>query len=259
MFCADDIHWVDIPAGSTLLGTLDADLERLTSYWKRRLVISGCTEAEVSSWFRKEAPRRRVDVPAFRISKYPITRNQFFEFRDEIYGEVVPEDRAIDPDHPITGVSLAEAIEFCDWYSSVSGTETRLPSEVEWEYAARGPTSREYPYGDEFDKECANTAESEIKHTTSVHAYESYPSYFGLCDMAGNVEEWTSSNYSTYPGGQLVIDDLWREFGGTYPILRGGSYALGADLSRCSRRHGPSQSIRSLIVTGFRPAQSCPA
>jgi formylglycine-generating enzyme required for sulfatase activity len=142
-------------------------------------------------------------------------------------------------DWPVWGVSFDDCCRFADWMGYRLGQKARLPIEAEWEYAARGPNRNEFPFGNEFDSSKCNTIESGIGHPTPVDRYCAFSSGFGICDMAGNVEEWTSSRYSPYPGGDWVEDDLTRFCGRRYRVLRGGSFARSGDLTRCARRHGP--------------------
>jgi formylglycine-generating enzyme required for sulfatase activity len=72
-----------------------------------------------------------------------------------------------------------------------------------------------------------------------VDRYPQGASAYGVFDLAGNVEEWTTSFYTPYPGGEFVADDISAQVGRQYRVLRGGSFALGGDLARCARRHGP--------------------
>jgi len=113
-----------------------------------------------------------------------------------------------------------------------------LPTEFQWEYAARGFSEQEYPYGPTFAAAKANSKQSGLGWTTSVQHYAVHPSAMGVCDMAGNVEEWTRSVFRPFPGGCLIEDDL-SSLLVDYHVLRGGSFCLGSDLTRCSRRHGP--------------------
>ena len=156
-------------------------------------------------------------------------------------------------DHPVWGVTIEDVKLFINYLSNETGIPVRLPSEAEWEYAARGPSRLEYPYGNVFSPSSANTIESGIRTTTPVYRYECSPSPFGLVDMAGNVEEWVSDCYSPYPGGFLVKDNLVEALGNSYHVLRGGFFLGGGDLSRCARRHGPFPS-EEYQYTGFRLA-----
>ena len=108
-----------------------------------------------------------------------------------------------------------------------------------------------------FDAKRCNTKESGIGHTTPVGAYANGVSELGVFDLSGNVEEWTSTIYAPYPGGEYVIDDIHSSFGGPYPILRGGSFARGGDLARGARRHGPVPGPQ-FRYTGFRIAAAAP-
>jgi len=135
------------------------------------------------------------------------------------------------PDHPVVGVSYYEA----EAYAKYAGK--RLPTEQEWEKAARGADGWEYPWGDEFDKEKCNSAESHIYATTPVTKYATGLSLYGCYDMAGNVWEWTSSMYDS-----------------NTKVLRGGSWTDNAYdvLSAHRLNHLPSYQVR---YVGFRCAQ----
>jgi len=86
-----------------------------------------------------------------------------------------------------------------------------------------------------------------------VGAHPRGASCWGVEDLAGNVEEWTASAYAPYPGGTAVDDDLQQLLGPRYTVLRGGSFALGGDLARSRRRHGPHPGA-PFRITGFRLA-----
>jgi hypothetical protein len=101
---------------------------------------------------------------------------------------------------PIDGIRWAHAQAFCQWMAEESALSIRLPTEDEWERAARGDGSREYPWGEDFETRRANLAELGLGHALPVGALPLGASAFGVLDMAGNVDEWTSSEYTPYPG-----------------------------------------------------------
>ncbi|MCP3870032.1 MAG: SUMF1/EgtB/PvdO family nonheme iron enzyme, partial [Gammaproteobacteria bacterium] len=137
-------------------------------------------------------------------------------------------DKWNQPGHPVVGVSFYEAEAFAKW------TGKALPTEVQWERAARGTDGRQYPWVGEFDKEKCNTKESGIGKTTRVTRYPNGISPDGCYDMAGNVWEWTTSEHGD---GGLV--------------LRGGSWDSYRGNARCAIRYRFIPFDRDVGV-GFR-------
>ena len=131
-------------------------------------------------------------------------------------------------EYPVVGVSYYEAEAYAEWAGK------RLPTEQEWEKAARGPEGREYPWGDEFDKERCNINESGHNRTTRVTLYPNGISPYGCYDMTGNVWEWTTSDYD-------------REA----KVLRGGSWNVNQRNARCAFRNWYFPAFR-LNDVGFR-------
>jgi formylglycine-generating enzyme required for sulfatase activity len=124
-------------------------------------------------------------------------------------------------EHPVTGVTWYGAKTYSDWRSAKEGGNFRLPTEEEWEKAARGEKGSKYPWGDTFNQEFCNTMESGIGITTPVQQYPGGKSPYGCFDMAGNVWEWTASLYDSRVGSKVV---------------RGGSWLNSSENARCAHR-----------------------
>jgi formylglycine-generating enzyme required for sulfatase activity len=215
-------QWVTIPAAG--------------NYW-----IGAQSKDPKGRNFDKEAyddeVLHEVNLPPFRIGKYPITVAQYLTFVEE---GTAPgrepenwDEQQEHPNWPVVSVTWHQATAYCEWAGS------RLPTEEEWERAARGPDCTKYPWGKEdIDPSRANYAESKIGHPTPVELYPSGASAEGACDMIGSVFEWTSSE--------------WSKGSGTY-VWRGGSFGLGRRFARSSCRSSlrPDGQVHSL---GFRLA-----
>ncbi len=184
---------------------------------------------------QSDNPPRRVDVPTFYIAKYPVTHAQYAQFvKDGGYRfrkwwtdagwqtrerEAWTQPRYWDDaawngdDQPIAGISWHEAIAFTRWASETLAQQVTLPTEIQWEKAARGTNGWLYPWGTTFEAERCNTFESGINQTTPVTRYEGKgDSPYGVVDMVGNVWEWCIQD-ATDP---LIVHG--RE------ALRGGSF-----------------------------------
>lgn len=143
-------------------------------------------------------PARDVNLPAYKISKYPVTNVQYARFvADTGYlppqhwkDGLIPEGQEL---HPVTMVSWVNANAYLEWAG------LRLPSEAEWEKAARGTDGRRWPWGENMDPDRLNTY-YRVGSTTPVDTYESGVSPFGVWDMSGNVSEWTADDFIPYPG-----------------------------------------------------------
>jgi len=138
---------------------------------------------------------------------------------------------------PVVGVTWFEAVAYCNWLSQEAGAKYRLPTEAEWEYAARGGLalgSPEWPWGDTFDPARANTSESDLGQTSPVGLFPSGKTWCEAQDMAGNVWEWCRSLYKPYP---YQADDGREDLqaAGTR-VLRGGSWNVSQGDARCAYR-----------------------
>ena len=200
-----------------------------------------------------ERPRHVVDLPAFFMDIYPVT-NQAYKAFVEATGHRPPrywpgsgDSPAGKAMHPVTGVNYADASAFAVWKGR------RLPTEQEWEKASRGTEGLRWPWGNQFDKHKANVGQAT---TTPVDAYPQGCNAYGLCDMAGNVWEWTSTWYASYPGAPANRANL-RFLNDTYLSVRGGSYGSDIGSARGADRgiKKPDESGPSL---GFRTAMDVP-
>ena len=163
--------------------------------------------------------------------------------------------------HPVVGVSAWEAEAFCCWLSEQCGQEVRLPTEAEWEWAARGPHGQIFPWGNGWDASRANTDETKLGCTTAVGLYPTgsadgwQPSEGGgkVYDLAGNVLEWTASAYSQEYG---LAPETAKGF---YPtrVLRGGSWSNLQYQARAVYRSWYNPDIRNNFW-GFRVLSSVP-
>ena len=209
----DGVTMVLVPPGCFMMGSEDGD-------WDEQPVHEVC-----------------FDRP-FWIDKYEVTNAQ--------YGSIGCDEASSAPDQPRNCVDWLEAHSFCE------GRLLRLPTEAEWEYAARGPDNLRYPWGDDWNPENAihahNSSESAV-----VGSIPAGMSWVGAMDMSGNVWEWTSSKNWNYPydktDGREVIDSIM----GIGRQLRGGSWNNGADLLRAANRGSNDMGIINLD-RGFRCA-----
>jgi formylglycine-generating enzyme required for sulfatase activity len=188
-----------------------------------------------------ETPQYPVEVDAFAIGQHAVI---VAEYACAVRANAVrePPDIGIDwatqqkqPDHPVVCVSWEDALAYVRWLAKVTGQGWRLPSEAEWEKAARGTDGRVYPWGDAFDKTRCNARESGIRTTTSVGSYPNGESPYHVQDMTGNVWEWTSSLYQLYPwrknDGRENLDSTGNR------VLRGGSWGSVSQSTRSAYRN----------------------
>ena len=205
------------------------------------------------SWLAKACPQQEIEVDAFEIGRFPVTQQEWAVFLAETRADEEPAGFTRGrpgrgrENHPVTGISHDGMLAYCGWLSRATGLRYRLPTEVEWEKAARGSDGRAYPWGPGFEAGCANTREAGIGETTPVGVFPEGASPFGALDMAGNVEECTGSLYRLYPAAPVEDPEE-----GSYLVTRGGCFALDGDLARCDRRHG----LPFAPAAGFRLARS---
>jgi formylglycine-generating enzyme required for sulfatase activity len=184
-----------------------------------------------------EEPQQRVTVNAFQIAKHPVTVAEYAAFVMQT-GYSVPGDwltQQLTPDHPVVEVPWADVKAYAAWLVQLTGYPWRLPTEAEWEKAARGSDGRFYPWGDTWDRTRAHSNDGGPGNTTQVGTYPAGISPYDVWDMAGNVWEWTSSLYRPYPYRQndgRENPDLDK-----HRVLRGGSWADNAQAARAAYRN----------------------
>ena len=205
------------------------------------LVPGGAFIRGAASRAPDEAPQAELDVPSFYIDKYEVTHA---EFREVFPEHAFPEGRE---NFPVSGVSWNQAVDFA------KALGKRLPTEQEWEKAARGPTGLEFPWGNEFSVSACNTKVSEVGGPVERGKYIEGLSPYGCVDMAGNVYEWTQDWYQAYPGNT----DVTKDYGQIFRVLRGGSYQSDRFDVRCAKRHFDKISATRADY-GFRCALSVP-
>jgi formylglycine-generating enzyme required for sulfatase activity len=214
-----DLGLIKIPAGEFLMGSSDADKDARDN----------------------EKPQHTLYLPDYYIAKYPVTVDEYRAFVQASGYETKDKDSLNGTgNHPVVWVYWEDAIAFAKWKG------LNLPSEAEWEKAARGTDGRIYPWGNDWREGYANTEEKwekpslwdrlrrrqTDKTTTPINTFPQGNSPYGCSDMSGNVWEWTRSYYKEYP---YVAND-GREQAGDWYVQRGGSFRWDKSYSRCAVR-----------------------
>lgn len=239
----DNSEMIVIPGGDFLMGSSDAHVQEALQLARER--HAGAIEA----WFLDEAPMHTVHLEAYAIDKYPVTNAQFEAFVKATKYEAQGDWRSAytegKENHPVVLVTWYDACAYAKWAGK------RLPTEAEWEKAARGTDGRKYPWGNKWDPIRLNCHESGYRTTTPVGQFPEGASPYGVMDMLGNVWEWTQDNYNPYPDSEFWTD----KFGSRYKVFRGGSWNNYHFNNRCANRHREiSHCSRS--SHGFRCARS---
>jgi formylglycine-generating enzyme required for sulfatase activity len=201
-----------------------------------------------------EAPAHEVDLPAFEIDKFEVTNADFAQFVEATGYQTDAEkaessknwrdDAEGKDNHPVVRVSWNDAVAYCEWVGK------RLPTEAEWEKAARGTDGWMYPWGDEWDPSKANVKDTGLRGTAAVGSFGAGASPYGVEDMAGNVWEWTADWYEPYPGSDYQSD----YFGQKFKVVRGGGWFEMEDAVRTTNRDLTSDTAANDDL-GFRCAR----
>jgi formylglycine-generating enzyme required for sulfatase activity len=200
-----------------------------------------------------EKPAHTVPLEAFEIDLFEVTNADFAKFVEETgyqtgaekAGEAGWRAYAEGKDnHPVVKVTWNDANAYCEWAGK------RLPTEAEWEKAARGTDGRTYPWGNEWDPAKANTKESGFRGTVAVGSFAEGVSPYGVFDMAGNVWEWTADWYQAYPGSTYQSE----YFGEKFKVTRGGGWFQEEKLVTTFNRSATDPSAANDDL-GFRCAR----
>ncbi len=191
------------------------------------------------------APEHTVDLPAYYIDVYEVTNGEFTRFQLESDYQAEGNWREYysigKEDFPVANVTWEDAKQFCEWAGK------RLPTEAEWEKAARGTDGLAFPWGDEFNPHYSNTNEYGVRNLMEVGSIEEDKSPYGVYDMYGNVQEWSSELMRPYPGSPVPRS---QAFDGRYVAVRGASYAMRGSSMRLWNRSG--YFPKSQFGLGFR-------
>ncbi len=250
--CVEPERMVFVSAGQFWMGSDGSE---------RRLAYALSSQAvREARWFEAELPRRRQRLPAFCIDRFLVTQSQYAAFvvatghrppgitKEEYLRQgflVHDYDREVThflwrngsapeglADHPVVLVSAADAEAYCRWRNPAF----RLPTEAEWEKAARGDHGWIFPWGNRWDPEWLNSATLGPGGTTPVTRYAGGASPYGLFDPVGNVFQWTASR----------LPDGWR-------VVKGCAWDDEAGLCRPAFRHARAAGSRHILI-GFRCA-----
>ncbi len=234
----------------------------------------------------RERPVHLVELDAYYVGKYEVTNAQWRKFRDDPGyddpkfwpgGRVVPKDQVpywmqakdhgggtpnSDP-YPVIGVNWDSATAYCHWLSSKTGKTYRLPTEAEWEKAARGADQRRYPWGNSIDRSNANYVGGQEYGTVRESGFydgsrrgelqtRSNASPYGAFDMTGNLMEWCQDWYSRDYYSVSPRKNPKGPPAGAYKVLRGGSFFVDAFDLRAYSRSAAWPSFQSHRMIGFR-------
>ena len=207
-----------------------------------------------------ERPAHSVTITrGFRLYQHPVTNEQYKRYMSSRSGVKQPsywtDSRFNAPKQPVVGVDWNEARAYCEWAGA------RLPTEAEWEYAARGSENRQYPWGDAAPSANLAVFEQDVSsgRPADVDGRPGGACWCGAHDMAGNVLEWCSDSYSSncYDSVKNGVSDPTGPSKGDYPVVRGGSWNDDPGCLRAAYRYG-YRIVYGYYALGFRPVAVAP-
>jgi formylglycine-generating enzyme required for sulfatase activity len=223
----NSIDWIEIPAGEFQMGD------------------------NFNEGYSNERPVHTVYLDRYYVSKYEVTFGLYDKYCDAT-GKTKPDDEGRGRgNRPAININWSQAKAFCDWLSRETGEDIHLPTEAQWEKAARGTDQRRYPWGNSPpDCNRANYSGCEGK-TKPVGSCPSGKSPYGVHDMAGNVWEWCADWYSSTYYSHSPRNNPQGPSSGSYRVHRGGSWFNSASYLRCALRVINNPSYSSDYI-GFR-------
>lgn len=268
-----------LPNNRLLLPQANAVFERLCFEPETVYIRAGKFWMGSDEGTKYEAPKHEVELPAYRIGKYPVTNAEYAQFIRQTGRSVAPETKGFElaeigqkprsglENHPVVGITWDDAVAYCHWLTTLTGRTYRLPSEAEWEKAARGIDGRTYPWGNAIPDKILCTFDKDQKSgTEKVSEHPEGASPYGCLDLAGNVWEWTNTcwgtqpSVTTYPYPYKANDGREDSKASTgpyreYRICRGGSYTCKVTQVTCTTRTKIRANERS-GERGFRIVQN---
>ncbi len=233
------LEMIAIPAGSFLMGTPSDDVRKI-------LAIGGYSKENIEQWIKYEMPQHRATVLELAMGKYPITQEQW----QAVMGN--NPSRFSGVTYPVESVNWKDAKEFCSRLSKLTGKTYRLPTEAEWEYAARAGSQNLYSFGDNANqlKDYAWYGDNSSGQTQPVGKKKA--NAFGIYDMHGNVWEWCEDEWHENYNGAPVDGSAWvNNNSSQYRLLRGGSWYYNAYYCRSAFRYRYDADYRYYVI-GFR-------
>jgi len=237
------VPMVYVPAGCFLMGSSDEEIEREIATFTE---LFGEDQGYFDYLRVSQSPQHEICFERpFWIDQFEVTNEQFTRFG----GLSINQSQFSDPDHPREMISWDESRAFCAF------REARLPSEAEWEYAARGPDSLRYPWGNELDPALVVFQQGQEGSTAPVGSIPEGASWVGAMDMAGNVWEWTTTIFdlNVFPYPYQFDDGRDDLLAITRRVLRGGSWLdINPNNIHMANRGANTQDDASASIDGFR-------
>lgn len=286
------MRWVSVAALAALPLLVSAQTKSVNdSYGEMMLVPGGAFRMgdNFGDGLPRERPVHTVEVDTFYMAKLEVTNAQWRKFRDDPgyddpklwpSGRPMPKDQIPywtqannhgggtpdSDDYPVLGVNWDGAVAYCHWVSAKTGKKYRLPTEAEWEKAARGTDQRRYPWGNNIDHSYANYVGSAPFDTGMKVGFfdgskrgdlqtHSGASPYGILDMAGNVMEWCSDWYSKDYYASSPRKNPKGPASGAYRVIRGGSFFVEALDVRTYGRQAGWPELQAWRMLGFRVAR----